>query len=166
MQAPKNQMTLSECKMAFPKNSWFQPPRSRSGKVLVSEDNLQKYANQSIFLRKWTFIRFSSKLLWWIKRNPAVPEWVRCLFFDQVAGKLPDNLVMVQVAPGCFLSVKMELKTQDVNGNAVGRTHGKQKRYAESEQWFIARSPEQIENVLDKIKVMAERVTKCLQQQS
>jgi hypothetical protein len=155
-------MSLSSCKMLLPKKKWFGPEVSKTGKVIIPEDCLQRYANESIFLRKWVFIRFPNALLGWIKNNPNVPEWVKCVFFGQVGGKLPDNLIMIPVAPGCFFSVKLELKTQDANGAVVGKLRGKQKTYGEAERWFIARSPEQIEEILNKISVMSEKVRKCL----
>lgn len=155
-------MTKEECRLAFPKSKWFEPPVSPTQKAEIPEDLLQDYANQAITLRGWSFIRFHTKLLGWIKRNPAVPEWVRKCFFSQVAGKLPDNLIMVKIAPSTFLAVKLELKTQDKKGRAVGRTHGLQKHYAELEEWYIARSPEQINNILDKTEALAESIKKLI----
>lgn len=158
----QNQMTREECKMAFPKAKWFNPPESPTQKAEIPEELLQDYANQAITLRGWTFIRFHTKLLGWIKRNSSVPEWVRKCFFSQVAGKLPDNLIMVQFAPSTFLAIKLELKTQDKKGRSVGRTHGLQKHYAELEDWYIARSPEQINVVLDKTEALVEAIKKMV----
>lgn len=159
VEKPTNQMDREECKMAFPKSKWFQPAESPSTKAEIPENLLQDYANEAITLKSWTYIRFHTALLGWIKNNPAVPQWVRKCFFSQVAGKLPDNLIMAQVAPGMFLACKMELKTQDSKGRAVGKTHGKQKHYAEAEEWYIARSPEQINKVLEEIQ---KAVTKTI----
>jgi hypothetical protein len=159
---PKNEMSVSACRMAFPKAKWVGKTASKTGKAVIPENSLQSFANEAIAWRKWIYVRFHNKLLWWIKTNEHVPEWVKALFFGQVAGKMPDNLIMVQVGPGCFLSFKLELKTQDSQGRAVGKLHGKQKTYALEEKWFIARSPEQITEVLDKIQHLSERVKKCL----
>jgi hypothetical protein len=159
---PQNQMTKEECKMAFPKSKWFQPQESPITKAEIPENLLQDYANQAITLRGWNYIRFHTALLGWIKNSPTVPQWVRKCFFSQVAGKLPDNLIMVQVAPGMFLAVKMELKTQDSKGRAIGKTRGKQKHYAESEEWYICRSPDKINEALEKISKSSEMVKKAL----
>jgi hypothetical protein len=71
---------------------------------------------------------------------------------------------MAQVAPGMFLAVKMELKTQDSKGRTVGKTHGKQKHYAEAEEWYIARSPEQINLVLLNIEKALSAVKKSIKE--
>jgi hypothetical protein len=157
---PKNQLTIEECKLAYPKKSWFQPDKSKTMKAEIPEKALQTYANDAITLRRWSYIRFSSALMGWLKRN--APEWVQRAFFVNVGGKLPDNLILAQVAPGIFLGVKLELKTQDKQGRAVGKLHGKQRRYAEAEGWYIARSPEQINAVLDDIEKKVEATKKNL----
>lgn len=160
MEKAKNEMSVGDCRMLFPKKKWFGEVISPTGKALVPEESLQKYANEALWLRHWSYIRFPNYLLYWMKHN--APKLIRIMFFQQVAGKLPDNTVMVQVAPGCFLAVKVELKTADSKGRAVGKLHGKQKTYAKAEEWFIARTPEQINAVLNKIGVMAEKVREAL----
>lgn len=158
------QMNIDEFRKLYPrsipKRSWFEQKQSPTTKTELPEATLQEYANEAITLRRWQYIRFPDAILGWIKRNS--PPWVAMSFFRQVGGRLPDNLVMVQVAPGLFLSAKLELKTRDKRGRPVGKTRGKQKRYAEAESWYIARSPEEINSALDKINEAAEKIKKCL----
>jgi hypothetical protein len=153
-------MTVEEYRNKYPtsipKKAWFQPKKSTTMKVEGPESALQKYANDAITLRGWTYIRFETALLGWIKRN--APGWVQGSFFHQVAGKLPDNFLLIPLGGGCFFGVKLELKTQDKKGRAVGKLHGRQKKYAEAEGWYIARSPEQIKSVLDEIEKKVQKI--------
>jgi len=142
--------------MAFPKSKWFQPPPSPTLKAECPEADLQEYANDAIALRGWSYVRFESALMGWMYKN--APAWVKGLFFSQVGGKLPDNLILVPLGCGRFYAVKMELKTQDKKGRAVGKLHGKQKRYALIEEWPIPRSPEQINMLLDDIEKTVVKV--------
>lgn len=142
--------------MAFPKKSWLEPAKSKTMKAEMPESALQDYTNDALELRQWAYLRFPDALLGWIRRN--APTWVSCVFFKQVAGKLPDNLILLKLGGGFFLGAKLELKTQDKHGRAVGKTHGKQKRYAEDEEWMIARSPEQINRALDQIEMIRDRI--------
>jgi hypothetical protein len=151
-----NSMTKEECRSAFPKAKWLQPAKSPTMKAECPEKDLQSYANDAITLRHWAYIRFPSVLMGWIHRT--APEWAKRMFFSQVAGKLPDNLIMIPIANGQFLAVKLELKTQDKKGRTVGKLHGKQKNYAEAEGWYIARSPEQINTVLDEIEIKRQKI--------
>jgi hypothetical protein len=151
-----NSMTPAECKAAYPKAKWLQPAKSPTMRPECPEAALQTYANDAITLRRWAYIRFDSRLMWWLKAN--APGWIQGLFFSQVAGKLPDNVILVPLSPGKFLAVKLELKTQDKKGRSVGRLHGKQRHYAEVEGWYIARSPEQIDAVLDEVQAEAEKI--------
>jgi len=157
---PINSMTIEECKMAHPKAKWFQPANSPTMKAECPEKALQVYANDAITLRRWSYIRFSSALMGWLKR--CSPDWVQRAFFKQVAGKMPDNLVLVPLGKGRFFAEKVELKTQDKKGRAVGKLHGKQKIYAQAEEWPIARSPEQINAVLDDIEKTVEKIKAIL----
>jgi hypothetical protein len=59
---------------------------------------------------------------------------------------------MTPIGDGFFLAAKLELKTEDAKGRAVGATHGKQKHYAKTEEWMIARNARQIESVLQTFK--------------
>jgi len=146
---------------ALPKKKWFEPDKSPTMKAEMPEDAIQDYANDAIALRGWGYIRFHNSLLGWMKQH--APMWAKKCFFNQVAGKMPDNTIMVQVADGVFLAVKLELKTQDKKGRAVGRLHGKQKMYANREKWFIARSPEQVNSILDKVDLMVSQTKIALQ---
>jgi hypothetical protein len=151
-----NEMTVEEFKMAYPKKKWSQPQRSKTGKAECSEDNLQNYANDAIELRHWAYLRFPNRFMSWMKLN--TPPWIQAVFFGQIGGKMPDNFLFAPLGNGLFLGLKLELKTQDKKGRAVGRTHGKQKRYAESEGWPIARSPEQIEAELNKFEIILQKL--------
>jgi hypothetical protein len=155
---PKNQLPSGA--MMFPKKSWGQPERSKSMVPECSESELQSYANELLELKKWQYLRFPDALLAWVKLH--APAWVQKVFFGQVGGRLPDNLIMLPLGNGLFLSLKLELKTADKQGRAVGKTHGKQKRYAEQEQWPIARTPEQINKELDRLEIIFNRVKKVL----
>ena len=158
MQKAQNEMSVDTARMMFPKKSWGQPERSKTMKAEIPESELQKFANEAILLRGWQYIRFSSALMGYLKRS--APEWAQRAFFRQVAGRMPDSIIMVPVAQGMFLTAKMELKTQDKQGRAVGKLHGKQKNYAEAEGWFIARSPEEIDSVLNKIEKIVTKIKK------
>ena len=160
MNNPKNQMSPDDCKMAFPKKAWFEPERSKTGKAECPESALQSYVNDALALRHWQYLRFPDGLLGWMKRN--APPWVQAVFYRQVGGRLPDNLIMIPLGNGYFFSCKLELKTQDSKGRAVGKTHGKQKHFAESEEWKICRSPEAIETALKEIEIKAEMLKKSL----
>jgi hypothetical protein len=158
---PSNEMTIDEFKMAYPKKKWSQPERSNTMKAECSESQLQTYLNELLELKGWQYLRFPDGFLRWMKLN--APSWIQAIFFHQIGGRMPDNLILLPLKKGMFLTLKLELKTQDKKGRAVGRTHGKQKRYAEFEEWPIARSPEQInteldklENILQKIKIIIE----------
>jgi hypothetical protein len=151
-----NQMTVDEFKLAYPKKKWSQPQRSKTMQAECSEDNLQSYANDAIALRHWAYLRFPNRFMSWMKLN--TPPWIQVVFFGQIGGRMPDNFIFAPLGDGLFLGLKLELKTQDKKGRTVGRTHGKQKRYAESEGWPIARSPEQIETELDKFEKKVEEI--------
>ena len=131
-------------------------------KAVCPESSLQKAANKLIDLKHWAYVRFEDWFLRWIKLN--APSHVAAHFFTQVGGKMPDNLILVELGEGYFLGCKMELKTEDSKGRAVGRLHGKQKKYAESEGWPIARNAKQIEEVLEKIEVFHKKIMALKQQ--
>jgi hypothetical protein len=150
----KNIMTRDQCKMAFPKSGWFQP--AQGTKAEMPEAALQSYANDALALRRWGYIRFPDGFLRWMKLH--TPSWIQAIFFEQCGGRLPDNLILISLGSGFFLGAKLELKTQDKKGRAVGRTRGKQKKCAEKEEWFIARSPEQIELSLKKISEILDKI--------
>jgi hypothetical protein len=153
---PLNQMTVDEFKLAYPKKKWSKPERSKTGKAECSEDNLQNYANDAITLRQWAYLRFPNRFMAWMKLN--TPPWIQAVFFGQVGGKMPDNFILAPLGNGLFIGLKLELKTQDKKGRAVGKTRGKQKHYAESEGWPIARSPEQINTELDKFETILKKM--------
>lgn len=162
----KNEMSIEEYQQMIagnpkmiPKKSMLQPGKSKTMKPLVSEDMLQQATNELIELRKWWFIRFENWFMAWMRQQH--PKYQKH-FFGQVAGKLPDNLIMVELGKGMFLGVKLELKTEDAKGKAVGKLHGKQKRYAEREGWYVARNTKQVEAVLDEIECVTEKIRRVL----
>jgi hypothetical protein len=127
-----------------------EPPKSKSMKAICPESELQKAANKFIELKKWDYIRFPDWFLRWMKLN--TPDHVSKEFFKHVGGKMPDNFILIPLGKGMFFGVKLELKTEDVKGNAVGKLHGRQKKYAIKEEWMIARNTKQIEEVLSVIE--------------
>lgn len=141
--------------IAFPKKSKLQPGKSKTMKAVCPESALQVAANDLINLKRWAFIRFDNWFLGWMRRQEI--KYAKH-FFDQVGGKLPDNLILVELGEGFFLGCKMELKTEDVKGRAVGQLHGKQKHYALKEGWQIARNTRQIEEILQRIENYAEKI--------
>lgn len=160
---PKNEMSVEEYNaavkagnVAFPKKSLMQQGKSKTMKAVCPESALQVAANDLILLKGWKFIRFPDWLLRWIVLN--APVHVRKCFFDQVGGKFSDNIIQVDLGEGFFLGCKMELKTEDSKGRAVGQLHGKQKHYAKEEGWQIARNTKQIEEILKKIENYAEKI--------
>lgn len=116
---------------------------------------MQKAANELITLKNWAFIRFDD---WFLRYMRIIaPAHVGKHFFDQWGGKMPDNVILLELGEGFFLGCKLELKTEDSKGRAVGQLHGKQKHYANAEGWQIARNTRQVEEVLVKIeKIHAE----------
>ncbi len=143
----------------IPKKSMLQPPKSKTMKAVVSEDCLQKAVNDLIALKKWWFIRFENWFMHWMRQQE--PKYQKH-FFGQVAGKFPDNLIMIELGRGMFLGVKLELKTEDAKGRAVGKLHGKQKSYAEKEGWFVCRNTKEVEAVLEKIGLISEKVREVI----
>ena len=133
----------------FPKKSKLQPGRSKSGKAVCPESSLQVAANDLIEVKRWNYIRFENWFMGWMRRQEFKYQKH---FFSQIAGKMPDNLILVELGNGFFLGCKLELKTEDSKGKAVGQLHGKQKTYALAEGWPIARNVKQIEEVLQKIE--------------
>lgn len=161
---PKNEMTVEEYQkavkegtVAFPKKSKLQPGKSKTMKAVCPESALQVAANDLISLKRWAFIRFENWFMWWMRKQEIKYQKH---FFDQVGGKLPDNLILVELGEGFFLGCKMELKTEDSKGRAVGQLHGKQKHYANAEGWQIARNTKQIEEILQDIEDRAEKIKK------
>lgn len=148
----------------IPKKSNLNPPKSKTMKSLVSEDMLQKATNDLIELKRWWFIRFENWFLRWMRHE--VPVQYSKHFFGQVAGKFPDNLIMVELGHGMFLGVKLELKTEDAKGRAVGKLHGKQKNHAEKEGWYIARNTKQVEAILEEIETVSEKVRRVLNEET
>lgn len=144
----------------FPKKSKMQPGKSKTMKAEVPEAALQKYANDAIELKRWDYIRFDNWFMTWMKLN--APAHVQAHFFSQVGGKLPDNLILVHLGKGHFLGTKLELKTQDKKGRAVGKLHGRQKHFALTEDWPIARSPEQINAVLEEIEKLEGKIREIM----
>lgn len=141
--------------LMIPKRSKLQPSKSKTMKAECPESDLQKAANQFITeIYKWDYIRFDDWFMTWMRMN--APPHAQKHFFSQVGGKMPDNFILCDLGKGFFLGCKMELKTQDKKGRAVGQLHGKQKRYALAEEWQIARNTKQIEVILELIK---EKVT-------
>ncbi|MDD5394914.1 MAG: hypothetical protein PHE17_18000 [Thiothrix sp.] len=159
---PDNQMTIEEYRIKFPtaipKKIWFEPQKSPTKRAEIPESALQFFADGAIDLFGWDSLRFPDALLGWMKFN--APPWIQKMFFGIVGGRLPDNLVMAQVAPGIFLSLKLEMKTQDKKGRAVGALHGRQKVFAKAEGWKIARSPDEILAVLKEFGAVVEKVKK------
>lgn len=160
----KNEMSVDEYRkavesgtIAFPKKSKLQPGKSKTMKAVCPESALQVAANDLINLKRWAFIRFDNWFLGWMRRQEMKYQKH---FFDQVGGKLPDNLILVELGEGFFLGCKMELKTEDSKGRAVGQLHGKQKHYALKEGWQIARNTKQIEEILQRIENYAEKIKK------
>lgn len=143
----------------IPKKSMLQPKQSKTMRSVLPESALQKVANELIELKRWWFIRFENWFLYWMRQQE--PKYQKH-FFGQVAGKLPDNLIMVELGKGMFLGVKMELKTEDAKGKAVGKLHGKQKRYAEKEDWIICRNTNEIVAALEQIECVAEKIRKVI----
>jgi hypothetical protein len=160
MQKAQNEMSVDACRMMFPKAKWNLPEKSKTMKAEMPESALQSFANEAILLRGWQYIRFPSVLMGWIYRT--APEWAKRQFFSQVAGKMPDSTVIVPIGKGLFVGMKLELKTQDKDGRAVGKLHGKQKYYAKQDEWIIARSPEQISEALDKLSLLIEKIKAIL----
>jgi hypothetical protein len=158
----KNEMTREECRMSFPKSKWFQPVKSATMKAEIPEADLQAYADDAIALRGWSVLRFPDAFMGWFKYN--APPWIQKIFFGQIGGRMPDDFIMVQIGQGLFLSLKLELKTQDKKGRAVGTLHGRQKAFARMEGWKIARSPKEIDAVLDGFQKIVEKVKKMLAQ--
>lgn len=159
---PKNVMSVDEYNaavkagnIAFPKKSLLQQGKSKTMKAVCPESALQVAANDLINLKRWAFIRFDNWFLGWMRRQEIKYQKH---FFDQVGGKLPDNLILVELGEGFFLGCKMELKTEDSKGRAVGKLHGKQKHYALKEGWQIARNTRQIEEILQRIENYAEKI--------
>jgi hypothetical protein len=144
--------------LALPKNKFKNllsgngdtPIKSKSKKAIVPESALQKTCNEMIAAYGFQFIRFEDSFLSWISIN--APIHIKKMFFAQVGGKFPDAIIMEPIGDGFFLAAKLELKTEDAKGRAVGELHGKQKRTARAEEWMIARNPRQIENALQTIK--------------
>lgn len=155
---PKNQLPAGT--MMFPKKKWGQPAPSKSMVPECSESELQGYINDLLELKRWSYLRFPDAFLSWMKLN--TPSWIQKIFFGQIGGRMPDNLIFLPIGNGLFLSLKLELKTQDKKGRAVGKTHGKQKNFAEAEGWPIARSPEQINAELDRFEKIFDKVKKYL----
>lgn len=158
---PKNEYPAGA--MLFPKKKWSQPEPSKTMKAECSESQLQGYLNDLLELKKWPYLRFPDAFMSWMKLN--TPEWIRKIFFGQIGGRMPDNFIFLPLGKGLFLALKLELKTQDSKGRAVGRTHGKQKNFAEAEEWPIARSPEQINAELDRLETIFEKMKKYLDNQ-
>ena len=150
-------MISSNPKM-IPKKSILNP-KSKTMKSVIPESSLQSAIDDLLVLRKMWSIRFDNWFMAWMRHQE--PKYQKH-FFGQVAGKLPDNLVMLELGCGLFLSAKIELKTEDIKGKAVGKLHGKQKRYAESEGWFIVRNVETAQAVLDRIESFAEKLRKIV----
>lgn len=139
------------------KSFWKKPKNiSPTMKAECPESALQSYADDLLAWKKIWFIRFPDGFLRWMKLH--APAHIQAIFFNQVGGKLPDNLIMIPIAPGMFLAAKLELKTQDSKGREVGKLHGKQKRYATEEEWMIARSPEQIDRAVEMVEGIAEKI--------
>ena len=142
--------------IAIPKKSKLQPGKSKTMKAVCPESALQVAANQLIELKRWAYVRFEDWFLHWMRLK--APAHVGKHFFDQWGGKMPDNLILVELGEGFFLGCKMELKTEDKKGRAVGQLHGKQKSYANTEGWQIARNTRQIEEILQRIENYAEKI--------
>ncbi|MBP7563012.1 MAG: hypothetical protein KA886_04415 [Candidatus Cloacimonetes bacterium] len=159
MSVEEYQKMISENPKMIPKKSMLQPGKSKTMRSLVSEDMLQKATNDLIELKRWWFIRFENWFMYWMRQQE--PKYQKH-FFGQVAGKMPDNLIMVELGHGMFLGVKLELKTEDAKGRAVGKLHGKQKNHAEKEGWYIARNTKQVEAILEEIETVSEKVRRAL----
>lgn len=127
------------------------PIKSKTMKAICPESSLQKACNDLLEkVYHFQYIRFSDAFLSWISIN--APAHIKKQFFEQVGGKFPDALILEPIGNGFFLAAKLELKTEDSNGHAVGKLHGKQKTTAAAEQWMIARNTKQIENALQTFK--------------
>ncbi len=160
MNVTTESMSIDEYRKRFPgslpKAAWLKPADSPTMKAEIPEAALQSFADDLISLRGHSCIRFPDAFLGWVKVN--APPWIQKVFFGQIAGRMPDNLVLHQIGPGLFLALKLELKTQDKKGRAVGKLHGKQKAFALAEKWPIVRSPEDIERELNIFEKIVEKV--------
>ena len=140
---------------AIPKKKWKEPARSKTMKAEVPESALQKYADEILELKKYRSLRFPDGFLGWIKLK--APLHIKKIFFSIWGGR-PDNTFMIPLGSGYYLAVPMELKTQDKKGRAVGRLHGKQINNARNEEWFIARSVDQINDVIKRAEETALKI--------
>jgi hypothetical protein len=144
-------MTIDECKKAFAKSRLFsRPMNTEKFRIEASEAQLQKYANDAITLHGWSYLRFPDGFIKWMYLS--APNWIKAIFFSQIGSKMPDNLMLIPLGGGTFFGVKLELKTRS------GAPRGKQRDYAQSEGWYIARSPEQINVVLDEIEKKVQKI--------
>lgn len=139
--------------MLLPKKKWLGTQKSKTMKAERPESDLQEHANRMVDHFEFKHIHWPHSFLEWMKNN--APQDVRKVFFAQVGGKMPDNIIMVPIGTGMFLAVTLELKTQDKQGRAVGTLHGKQKKYARIDGWHIARSKEQIDEIMNRITKLA-----------
>jgi len=126
------------------------PIKSKVKKVIVPEAVLQKTCNEMITAYGYQYLRFEDSFLSWVSMN--APVHIRKQFFNQIGGRFADSLILEPLGNGFFLAAKLELKTEDINGHAVGALHGKQKKVANEEGWMIARNPKQIQNALETFK--------------
>jgi hypothetical protein len=148
--------------MMFPKRKWIEPDVSPTMKPEMAEEFLQSFADQYLFWKKYKNIRIPDSFFRWIKMNaPArVQKWFFWLF-----GGFPDNLILIPIGR-YMLAVPLELKTQDAQGRAVGKLHGKQKHNARDEHWIIARSTDQIQVVVAAAEAYAKALNQTFQNET
>ena len=143
--------------VVFPKKKWSQPEKSRTMVAECPEDLMQGAVDEYLQLKRIKFYRIPDSFWRWIamKAPPSIQKWFRGMFGGQ-----PDNTCIIPIGDGLAIALLLEIKTQDLKGRAVGRTHGKQKH--EEEHWKICHSIDQAIAEIDKFEHAAEKLKKVV----
>jgi len=134
----------------FPKKSWLSPSSSA---LQVDEASLQTYLDERLEWLHWDSYRFSDAFLAWMKNR--APAHIAKYFFSKWAGR-PDTRFAIPLADGYELLCPIELKS------TKGRLHGKQKGNAVAEQWKIARTPEEVDAILENALLLSKKLLNYL----
>lgn len=143
-------MMMERNVMAYPKKKWSHINDSRA---VLSEDSLQKFANEYLDLRKVDYFRIEDGFFRWVKMKASmhIQKW----FFGMFGGR-PDNTCIIPIGK-YSLALNLELKSK------TGRLHGKQKTNSRNQPWHVCRSPEAVQEVVEQFIRDAELLSSAIE---
>ena len=119
----------------------------------ITEKSLQSFCDDYLTVKRFSYFRIPDAFFHWIAANCPVriKQWFFSLF-----GGLPDTTVFFPLNERYTLAVAIELKRK---GSYLREN---QKQASSALPWIVARSPEQIIEIVDEAEQTAARLREIL----